>query len=83
VGAIVSLAHNLRLKVIAEGVETTAQLDLLKTLGCDQYQGYQFSPPVPVADFERLMRSVYAKTTDLTLDVIPHGRRRSGSRGPS
>ena len=83
VGAIVSLAHNLRLKVIAEGVETTAQLDLLKTLGCDQYQGYQFSPPVPVADFERLMRSVYAKTTVLTLDVIPHGRRRSGSRGPS
>jgi len=83
VGAIVSLAHNLRLKVIAEGVETTAQLDLLKTLGCDQYQGYQFSPPVPVADFERLMRSVYAKATDLTPDVTPHARRRSGSRGPS
>jgi diguanylate cyclase (GGDEF)-like protein len=83
VGAIVSLAHNLRLKVIAEGVETTAQLDLLKTLGCDQYQGYQFSPPVPVADFERLMRSVYAKATDLTPDVTPHVRRRSGSRGPS
>jgi len=83
VGAIVSLAHNLRLKVIAEGVETTAQLDLLKTLGCDQYQGYQFSPPVPVADFERLMRSVYAKTTDFTLDVTPHARRRSGSRGSS
>jgi diguanylate cyclase len=83
VGAIVSLAHNLRLKVIAEGVETTAQLDLLKTLGCDQYQGYQFSPPVPVPDFERLMRSVYAKTTDFTLDVAPHARRRSGTRGSS
>jgi diguanylate cyclase (GGDEF)-like protein len=83
VGAIVSLAHNLRLKVIAEGVETTAQLDLLKTLGCDQYQGYQFSPPVPVADFERLMRSVYAKTTDFSLDVAPNARRRLGSRGSS
>jgi diguanylate cyclase (GGDEF)-like protein len=83
VGAIVSLAHNLRLKVIAEGVETTAQLDLLKTLGCDQYQGYQFSPPVPVADFERLMRSVYARTTDLTLDDTSHARKRSGSRGTS
>jgi diguanylate cyclase len=83
VGAIVSLAHNLRLKVIAEGVETTAQLDLLKTLGCDQYQGYQFSPPVPVADFERLMRGVYAKTTDFTLDVAPHMRRRSSTRGTS
>jgi diguanylate cyclase (GGDEF)-like protein len=83
VGAIVSLAHNLRLKVIAEGVETTAQLDLLKTLGCDQYQGYQFSPPVPVADFERLMRSAYAKTTDFTLDVAALARKRSGSRGSS
>ena len=83
VGAIVSLAHNLRLKVIAEGVETTAQLELLKTLGCDQYQGYQFSPPVPVADFERLMRSAYAKTTDFTLDVAALARKRSGSRGSS
>jgi diguanylate cyclase len=83
VGAIVSLAHNLRLKVIAEGVETTAQLDLLKTLGCDQYQGYQFSPPVPVADFERLMRSVYAKATDFALDVAPNARRRSGTSGSS
>jgi diguanylate cyclase (GGDEF)-like protein len=60
VGAIVSLAHNLRLKVVAEGVETAAQLDLLKALGCDQYQGYQFSPPVPAAEFEALMRGEYA-----------------------
>jgi diguanylate cyclase (GGDEF)-like protein len=60
VGAIVSLAHNLRLKVVAEGVETAAQLDLLKTLGCDQYQGYQFSPAVPAAEFEALMRGDFA-----------------------
>jgi diguanylate cyclase (GGDEF)-like protein len=82
VGAIVSLAHNLRLKVIAEGVETNAQLDLLKTLGCDQYQGYQFSPPVPVAEFERLMRGVYATTTDLATDPILRTRRpKAGSGG--
>src|ERR1035441_10105162 len=68
VGAIVSLAHNLRLKVVAEGVETVAQLDLLKTLGCDQYQGYQFSPPVPAAEFESLMRGVYANGADLAND---------------
>jgi diguanylate cyclase len=68
VGAIVSLAHNLRLKVVAEGVETVVQLDLLKTLGCDQYQGYQFSPPVPAVEFESLMRGVYANGADLAND---------------
>jgi diguanylate cyclase (GGDEF)-like protein len=60
VRAIVSLAHSLRLKVVAEGVESPAQLDFLKTLGCDQYQGYHFSPPLPAAEFETLMRGVHA-----------------------
>ncbi|MEP7311115.1 MAG: EAL domain-containing protein [Pseudomonadota bacterium] len=57
VQAIVSLAHSLRLKVVAEGVETTAQLDALKALGCDQYQGYHFSPALPPAEFEKLIRA--------------------------
>jgi diguanylate cyclase (GGDEF)-like protein len=56
VRAIVSLAHSLRLKVVAEGVESPAQLDFLRTAGCDEYQGYHFSRPLPATDFERLIR---------------------------
>jgi diguanylate cyclase len=55
VRAIVSLAHNLRLKVVAEGVETSEQLELLRSLGCDQYQGFCFSPAVPAPQFAELL----------------------------
>jgi diguanylate cyclase (GGDEF)-like protein len=55
VRAIISLAHSLHLKVIAEGVETAEQLSFLRGLGCDQYQGFHCSPPVPVDEFERLL----------------------------
>ncbi len=56
VRAMVSLAHSLKLKVVAEGVETPEQLEFLQSLGCDQYQGYHFSPAVPAADFAALVR---------------------------
>jgi diguanylate cyclase (GGDEF)-like protein len=57
VQAIVSLAHSLRLKVVAEGVETLEQLKFLQSVGCDQYQGYHFSPPLPAAEFAELVSS--------------------------
>jgi EAL domain-containing protein (putative c-di-GMP-specific phosphodiesterase class I) len=47
VGAIIAMAHNMELKVIAEGVETQQQLDFLRSLQCDEVQGFLFSPPVP------------------------------------
>jgi diguanylate cyclase (GGDEF)-like protein/PAS domain S-box-containing protein len=53
--SIIALAHNLKLRVIAEGVETLAQLDYLRRNGCDEIQGYYFSPPVAPADFERML----------------------------
>jgi diguanylate cyclase len=56
VRAIISLAHSLHLKVIAEGVETPAQLQLLAELGCDQYQGFFFSPALLPAKFEELLQ---------------------------
>lgn len=55
VTAIIGLAHNLRLEVIAEGVETAAQLDYLRNQGCDEAQGYFFSRPLPDAEFARLL----------------------------
>jgi len=53
--AVISLGHSLRLKVVAEGVETAAQLDFLRDHGCDEVQGYFFSKPVPPEEFERLL----------------------------
>jgi diguanylate cyclase len=55
VRAMVSLAHSLNLKVVAEGVETGDQLALLQQLGCDQYQGFHFSAALPAREFERLI----------------------------
>ena len=53
--AIIVMAHKLGLKVIAEGVETEQQRDMLAAAGCDYGQGYLFSRPVPAKEFEKLL----------------------------
>jgi diguanylate cyclase (GGDEF)-like protein/PAS domain S-box-containing protein len=59
VQTIINLAQNFRLNVIAEGVETEAQLDFLKKNGCMAYQGYLFSKPVQIEEFEALVQQLY------------------------
>ena len=53
--AIISIGHSLDLKVVAEGVETEAQLEYLRKHGCDEVQGYYFSQPVPPEAFRKLL----------------------------
>ena len=54
--AIISMSHSMNCQVIAEGIETTEQLDYLKQLGCDLGQGFLCSQPVPAADLLMLLQ---------------------------
>lgn len=55
--SIMNMARWLRLQVIAEGVETQRQADFLRSIGCSYAQGYYFAKPLPVDEFERLLRA--------------------------
>ncbi|MBX9714381.1 MAG: EAL domain-containing protein [Pseudomonadaceae bacterium] len=55
VSAIISIGHSLNLSVIAEGVESAEQAQLLHRLNCDELQGYYFSRPLPAADYAKLL----------------------------
>jgi len=56
VQTIIGMAHNLEMEVIAEGVETEEQRAFLEQHGCQLYQGYLFSKPVPIGEFEALLK---------------------------
>jgi len=60
VNAVVSLSHNLKMKVAANGVETEEQLSVIRKSGCDEVQGYVISEPLPSAVFERLVYALAA-----------------------
>jgi EAL domain-containing protein (putative c-di-GMP-specific phosphodiesterase class I) len=54
--AIIAMAHSLELKVVAEGVETQAQMDFLKAQQCDEIQGFLISRPLAAEHFVKLLR---------------------------
>ena len=60
--AIIILAHKLGMKVIAEGVEKKTQLNKLKLLGCEQIQGYLFSPPLSQKSIEKLLTKSWSES---------------------
>ncbi|MEA2647219.1 MAG: hypothetical protein QOE92_2302 [Chloroflexota bacterium] len=57
VSGIIAMAHSLRLKVVAEGIETSEQLTFLRRSGCDFAQGYRLGRPLPAAEIEALLRA--------------------------
>ncbi len=57
VRTIIDMARNLGLKTIAEGVETSEQLEFLRRHGCDEIQGYYFSKPLPAKAFEAFIQN--------------------------
>lgn len=60
--AVITMAHELNLKVTAEGVETAQQLEFLRSHGCDEAQGFLFSKAVPAKDFLKLLRNEQFRT---------------------
>jgi EAL domain-containing protein (putative c-di-GMP-specific phosphodiesterase class I) len=63
VTAIIQMAHSMNTKIIAEGVETMYEYEFLKQHGCEEVQGYLFSPPVPENKFCELMNNSYVFST--------------------
>lgn len=69
--AVIGLAHNLKMKVIAEGVETPGQMKDLRQLACDEMQGFWFSRPLPSEDFAQLLTDGSANTALWAAKVNP------------
>ncbi len=70
-GTIIVLANNLKLSVIAEGVETREQRDFLAKLGCHNYQGYFFEKPLPVDDFHAFTLNCGAAPDQFAVPAAP------------
>jgi len=79
VTAVIGMAQTLKLRVVAEGVETRAELDFLRAHQCDEAQGYYFSKPIPADRFMGLLRHGWAKTAALALSESATPTRADGA----
>ena len=70
VNSVIALGKSMSLEVIAEGIETIEQLDLLKKEGCDQGQGYLFSKPLPFSDVSPLLDSVLVDDPEILSKIM-------------
>jgi EAL domain-containing protein (putative c-di-GMP-specific phosphodiesterase class I) len=73
IASIITLAHNLKLKVVAEGVETREELEFLKAHDCDMIQGYYFSRPLPWQDFTALLKERQKNNPTSSNNIRPPG----------
>ena len=71
INAIIGIARGFGLHLVAEGIETSAQLKILNNLGCDEMQGYLFSRPVPAADVNDLLVNMPMPADCLALTAQP------------
>ena len=74
IDSVIQMAQLLKLGLIAEGVENTEQLDILKEAGCDIIQGYFFYRPMSVDDFNTLLNGIHDNTPSKTPDTSSFGR---------
>jgi len=72
--AVVSIGHHMELRVVAEGVETAAQLSILQSMGCDEYQGYLFSRPLPVGTFAERFLAAGMAASPASPETVPRAR---------
>ncbi len=70
VKAMIAMAHTLGIKVIAEGIEHDSTMSILKELGCDYVQGYYLGKPMPVFEFQELIRSEKQPYTDNDIIIL-------------
>src|SRR6266508_1180065 len=77
VDAVIALAHGLRISVVAEGIETEAQFELLREMGCDVGQGYLFARPLPATEAGRLLSGRRASSATRASIAAAELRRRS------
>ncbi len=71
IDSIVKMSHNLGMYVVAEGIETAEQVELLKSMNCDAVQGYFYDKPIPVAEFEEKYRTMIAENSLGTVLGLP------------